>query len=89
VALWELSTGKQLIARKEHKDRVNGVAFSPDGSWLASAGMDGQVLLWHVRTGDKLRGWQLPGPVTSVAFAPDNRHLLFGNANGTIYVLRL
>jgi WD40 repeat protein len=27
---------------------VNGVAFSPDGSTLAAAGADGEVVLWDV-----------------------------------------
>jgi WD40 repeat protein len=89
VVLWDAVKGSELVRRQEHKDRVNAVAFSPNGSWLASAGEDGQVLLWGMPTGDKQRGWQLPGPVTSVTFAPDSRHLLLGNANGTIYVLRL
>ena len=33
------------------KTEVNGVAFSPDGERLASAGGDGTVKIWNSRTG--------------------------------------
>jgi WD40 repeat protein len=68
---------------------IYAIAFSPDGSRLASAGRDGRAIVWDAAGGESLHVWKLPGPVESVAFAPDGRHLACGNANGTAYILRI
>jgi WD40 repeat protein len=68
---------------------VRGLAFSPDGSRLATAEQNGRVVVWELAGEQRLRAWNLSGSVESIAFAPDGRHLAVGNANGTIYVLRL
>lgn len=36
-----------------------------------------------------LKSWKFPGPINAVSFAPDSKHLITANANGTAYVLRL
>jgi serine/threonine-protein kinase len=73
-----------------HRDVMHGVAFTSDGKTLASAGEDRGVRVWDVATGRRVREWaDLGSPVNGVAFAPDRRHLVTANANGTAYVLRL
>jgi WD40 repeat protein len=91
IRAWDLGGGpsEEREFFKLHTDQVWSLALSPDGSLLASSGIDGRVILWDVTTGDSVREWQLPGGVFAVAFAPDGRHLLTGNANGTAYLLRL
>ena len=47
--LMRLCKVEPLVIRD--KTEVNGVAFSPDGERLASAGGDGTVKIWNSRTG--------------------------------------
>ena len=43
IRLWELGTGEAIGEVQAHDDRVNGLAFSPDGRILVSGGSDGSV----------------------------------------------
>jgi WD40 repeat protein len=41
--------GTALDVQARHAGWVSGLAFSPDGQWLASSGWDSRVVLWKVR----------------------------------------
>jgi WD40 repeat protein len=63
------------------------VAYNPDGSLIASAGGDKQVLLWESATGNLLHA--LEGhtqAVTSAAFSPDGRWLASGGLDGRLVI---
>ena len=47
VCLWDPITGQVMLVLDGHSQRVNAVAFSPDGQTLASASHDGAIKLWH------------------------------------------
>lgn len=71
-----------------HQDQVLALAFSPDGTLLASAGIDHRVILW--RMADRKAVATLEdhdGPVLAVAFSPDGRLLASAGADRRI-VLR-
>jgi WD40 repeat protein len=58
---------------------VWGVAFSPDGKWLASAGCNQKVVLWNAAGGQQVRTHDAGSGgecASSVAFSPDSKWLI-------------
>ncbi|MBN1991084.1 MAG: HAMP domain-containing protein [Anaerolineae bacterium] len=54
---------------------VFAVAFSPDGQWLATGGIDQTVRLWDVATGQEVNRLIHPDAVGGVSFSPDGQLL--------------
>jgi WD40 repeat protein/transcriptional regulator with XRE-family HTH domain len=68
-----------------HAGPVDSVAFSRDGTTLATGNADGTVRLWDVATRRQTATLAGPaGPVNAVAFSRDGTTLATGNADGTI-----
>jgi serine/threonine protein kinase len=49
-----LSQGMTRLVYRGHTDNVNGIAWSPDGTRMASASFDGTVQVWDATTGNPL-----------------------------------
>lgn len=80
VSLWDVSKREKTCpAFTGHRERVHGLAFSPDGETLASASW--KILLWDVAN---CRSSSPPlskhkGVLTSLAFSPDGNILASGS----------
>lgn len=90
IYLWDASADKptEQAVLKNHKGEVKSLCYSPNGNHLLSADDQGKVVLCS-STGKLLHSWQLPGAVYGAIFAPDNRHIVLANSNGTVWILRL
>ena len=59
----------------DHTSIVRSVAFSPDGTILASGSVDETIKLWDPYTGTCLKTLTAPERVFSLAFSPDGKTL--------------
>jgi WD40 repeat protein/serine/threonine protein kinase len=85
VEVIDATIGRVMRTLKGFTAPVAGLAFSPDGNWLASASSDRTVKLWDIATGQtalELIGHT--GPVTGVAFSPDGQRLVSASHDGTV-----
>ena len=79
--------GKNLGTFGEHKGAVFSVAFSPDGTTLASGVGAGEIKLWDIETRQEIATLEgHPGIAFSVAFSPDGKTLASGSQDGTVLV---
>jgi WD40 repeat protein/serine/threonine protein kinase len=75
-----------------HSNRVERVAFSPDGRHIASGCLDGTIQIWDTATGSvlhHLHKGQKDAPMTcSLTYSLDGQHLAAADYHGDIRVWR-
>ncbi len=85
MRLWEAWTGKALGTFAGHTNAVQSVAWSPDGTRLASGSYDHAVRLWEAGTGKALGTFEGHTDwVQSVAWSPDGTRLASGSSDNTV-----
>jgi serine/threonine protein kinase/WD40 repeat protein len=95
--IWDVASGRllhlcrvygtQTTGAPEFPYTVEGVAFSPDGKWLATGDFQGQVHLWDVASGKRMTDSTMPlseapGQVWSLHFSSSGKYLAAGGMHG-------
>lgn len=86
ILLWEPGTGKVRQALRGHRADVTSVVFDKGGQKLASGSINGEVILWDLKTKQPMRSVRtLPQPsVASAFFTADGARILAVNRDGKI-----
>ncbi|KAJ1332132.1 hypothetical protein BSLG_008951 [Batrachochytrium salamandrivorans] len=87
--LWRIDTGEKLYDLGVHSDSVVAIAFSNDGKYVASGGMDGKVLVFRVDGGHLEQSLEGPTEITWLNWHPKGNVLLAGGEDGTIWMWRI
>jgi WD40 repeat protein len=73
IHLWDPATGKLAKTLKKHTRMARALAFSSDGSKLASAGDDRLVVIWDVATGKDAFATQAGSRPEAIAYSPNGK----------------
>jgi hypothetical protein len=73
VIIWDFNTNRPT-ALNGHTDMVYDVTWSPDGTHLASGGMDQNMIIWDPTTGQSIN-LRHNGVILCVAWSPDGNYL--------------
>ena len=87
IILWSADDGREL-KRVELPRGANSVAFSADGSHLASGGRDQTVRVWQVPSLREVARFELGGNVNAVVFNPDMQLVAAASSDRTARVWR-
>ena len=71
--VWDAATGAETASLRGHKATITTVAFSPDGTLIATGSNDKTARVWRANGRSKLTLGGHAGPVTRVVFSPDGR----------------
>jgi len=83
--VWDLTTRKQVLTLTGHDQPCEGVAFSPDGTRLATGDIAGTIKIWDAATGEALLTLEQDGQIHNLVFSPDSTRLAVAGNNGVIW----
>ena len=79
-------TSRVRLRLAGHTDQILSVAYSPDGTRIATASLDGTARIWDASTGQELHTLAGHGPVRGIAFSPDGRRTATAGDDGTVRI---
>jgi WD40 repeat protein len=83
IALWDYGQRRQLAVLRGHRAAVNALAYSRDGTLLASGDALGVVKVWDIRRGRERATLQTRWRcVMAMSFSPDGATLATANDSG-------
>ena len=85
IWLYDTTTLQEVGLLTGHTETVSTIAYSPDGSMLASGSWDDTIRLWDTATGETIK--TLIGHeegILSIAFSPDGKTVVSGSYDDTV-----
>lgn len=98
VCVWDCQAGpkgpegsRPQMLDEGHEENISALAYQARGFLLASAGLDGRVLLWQPtnKKGPQVGAFQFPeGEASALAWSPDDKSLAAGSGAGGVSAFR-
>lgn len=71
--VWDLSSVAQQAVLSGHEGLIRALAFSPDGSQVASGADDGMLRFWDAISGAARASVTIGAPIVALDYSPDGR----------------
>lgn len=86
VKLWDIETG--VCTRTfDHQDPVYGVAYSPNGEYLASGTIGGFISIWSLKDGSLIKTCQANGDIYEVGWNREGTLVAASVASGDVALI--
>jgi len=99
LCIMDLKTGEPIMGpTQEHAATVHCLAFSPDGTWIASGswemttgdsdkrGAPTLIHIWDAATGNQISNLDMGSSVFSIAISPSGMQIAVGCSDSTVYL---
>ncbi|HUG65666.1 MAG TPA: WD40 repeat domain-containing protein, partial [Gaiellaceae bacterium] len=86
VYVWSGQSGRRIQTLSEHQGNAAALAFSPDGTLVASASADGLGRIWRAGTWGLSAVLAAPTALTDISFSTDGEHVVTASRDGTARV---
>jgi eukaryotic-like serine/threonine-protein kinase len=88
VLVWEVATGRTRVQYQRHTNGVFAVAWSHDGTRIASCGYDGTLQVWEALTGKHLSTYDSGGAfLFGLSWSLDDQEIAVGSSMGRALVI--
>jgi WD40 repeat protein len=85
VVVWDAATGQRRYTMASGTSYMGAIAFSPDGTILATGQSDNAIHLWDMATGRELIALaRHTGQVISIVWSPDGTRIASASQDGTV-----
>ncbi|MGE5481206.1 MAG: T9SS type A sorting domain-containing protein [Chloroflexota bacterium] len=67
----------KILVLNKHKEKITSVAWRADSKQIATAGLDGSILIWDAETGKNIDSLfpSIKKPIQSIAWSPDGKYM--------------
>jgi WD40 repeat protein len=89
VKIWNLAKKEAIKTISAHKNGLRAIAMCPDGKRFITVGANGELRLWNVETGEKIKEWEVPTPINNLVFTADGKKLVTANGDTTLYLIEM
>ena len=87
ILVWDVDQSTRLHSLRGHTKQIDTLAWSPDGSLIASGSYDETIRLWDPTTGRSLAVFREPKkPIYAISFSPDGSLLVGGSSYGQLLI---
>lgn len=90
IRIWEAANGKLVktfSGPQGHRGIIMAVAVSPDGTQLASAGVDNSAKIWDFPLSDPVREFDVASETLAFAVSQDGQRIVVGAQDGKLRLI--